>query len=59
MSRTGASRKYNIEFISAETGEEKSQPYLSFGEVETLILGMQEGDTMVVNALGRQPDLHI
>ncbi len=49
-----APKKYSVEFISVETGDEMYQSYLSFGEVETLLVGMQEGDCMTVTALGRQ-----
>ena len=51
-------KTYNVEFISAETGEEVHKPYLRYSEVETLLARMQEGDTMVVTSLGRQPELH-
>lgn len=51
-------KKYNVEFISVDTGEEERKPYLTFSQIEILLLKMQEGDTMVVTSLGRQPDLY-
>lgn len=52
-------KKYNVEFISTETGEESQKLYIGFSDVQELMLSMQEGDDMVIHCLGPQPDLHI
>lgn len=49
-------KRYDIRVLSAETGEAVQQYFLNFGEVETLLVGLKEGDVLIVHSLGRQQD---
>lgn len=42
-------KRFNVEVVSAETGEEETQNYLTYSQVTTLMLKMKEGDALVIN----------
>jgi hypothetical protein len=42
-------KRYNVEVVSAETGEEKTQNYLKGSQVLTLVTQMEVGDALVIN----------
>ena len=42
-------KRYDVEIVSAETGEEKSQPFLLQGQVMDLVRKMAVGDSLVIN----------
>ena len=43
--------RFNAKIVSVETGEEREENYLMYGQVLKLLRNMKEGDAMVLNAV--------
>lgn len=42
--------RFNVEVVTAETGEESAKNYLTGAEVDALRSKMKDGDALVINA---------